>query len=145
MPQLPDRHPAIGSGLIDVVPAGKGRFGVGRVERNVGGKGIEPAAPQMAQMIDWQFAHRAQFASIAGLTQHPRGGEPATVSKGREIDLDQLDPVQMRQQITRIIARLKPYGRRIGLRAEYVNRHAGIGNRFVIAKAELNVTNRLPP
>ena len=99
----------------------------------------------MAQMIDRQFAHRAQLASIARLPQHPRGREPAAIGEAGEIDLDQLDPVQMRQQIAGIVARLQPDGRGVGLRAKRANRHARIGNRFVGAEPELHVTHKSPP
>ena len=58
MPLCPERHAAIGGGLVDIIPARKCRLGIGRVERRLGRKGIEPAAPQVAEMIDRQFADR---------------------------------------------------------------------------------------
>ena len=88
---------------------------------------------------------RAQLAVIAGLAQDARSGIAAPVAKDREVDLDQLEPAKVRDQVTRIVARFQPDSGGIGLLAKGIDRDAGIGHRLVITKAELDFSHRSPP
>src|SRR3546814_4612498 len=71
-------------------------------------------------LIDQNIALGAQFAGIASLTEDTRPGIAPAIAKPREGDFDQRDPIQIWDQPARIVARLQPNGRRVGLAEEGV-------------------------
>ena len=145
MPLGPDRRAAIGGGLIDVCIAAKGGLGVSRIQRDIGREGIEPAATHERDLIDQHVSHGAQFAGVAGLAQDPGRRIAAPVAEYGEVHFDQPDPVEVRQEVARVVTRLQPDGGGIGLLAKGIDGDAGIGHRFVITKAELDFSHKSPP
>ena len=96
-------------------------------------------------MIDQHVTNRTQLALIACLAQDPRGRIAAAIAEHREVHFDQLDPAEMRDQVTCIVTGFKPDRGGVGLFAKGIDRDTGIGDRLVIAETELDFSHRSPP
>src|SRR3546814_8458783 len=70
----------------------------------------------------------------ASLTEDTRPGIAPAIAKPREGDFDQRDPIQIWDQPARIVARLQPNGRRVGLAEEGVQRNGRLLVYRIIAK-----------
>src|SRR3546814_9699315 len=118
MPQLPDRNRVVRRLLVYECVSLQRRLHHLEIERLLRCEAVEPAAPHEQDLIDQNIALGAQFAGIASLTEDTRPGIAPAIAKPREGDFDQRDPIQIWDQPARIVARLQPNGRRVGLRSE---------------------------
>ena len=69
----------------------------------------------------------------------------ASVGISREVHFHEAQPVKMRQQFAGIVARLDPYGGRVGLLGKGVDGHGRIGHRFIAPETQVLLNHRLPP
>src|SRR3546814_12677433 len=111
MPQLPDRHGAVGGMLIDMLVTAQARIDIGTVERRLRREAVDTAAAHEEDQIDQPVALGADFAFIARLAQDTRGGDAAAVAKPGDAQFDQLYAVTHRAQTP-------PVPPRVGIRTE---------------------------
>ena len=102
------------------------------------------AAAGAAVRLGLQGAVQAD-ALVTGLAQDARRRIAASVTEHREVDFDQPDPVEIRQEIARVVTGFEPDGGGIRLLAERIDGNRRIGDGLVVAKTELGVTHRSPP
>src|SRR3546814_10985866 len=75
MPQLPDRHRAIGGVLIDMFVAAEARLDIGTVERRSRREAVDAAAAPEEDEIDEDVPLGANLRFIPRFPQDPAGGE----------------------------------------------------------------------
>ncbi len=141
----PDGLASVRSRLVDVRPTIECVFGIDGVECLFGSEAIEPAAAQMAELVDENRADRAELALVARLAQDPRRGIAATVAERGEVDFHQPYPIEVGQQDPCIVARFQADGGGIGLLAERIDGNGRIGDGFVAPEAVLGLNHRSPP
>jgi len=121
-------------------PAAQPRLDIGRVQILFGREAVEAAALEIANLIDQNIALCAQFAGIARLAQNARRRIAAAVAEFREGDLDQFQPIQMRDQRACVLIGFEPHRGRVRLVEKGVEGDAGF---FAIGLQMLN--HRSPP